>query len=315
MDNKKEPAVTYLLGRGTHHEKEQKPCQDRLSVSYSQNPKRLVMVVSDGCSGSAFAEEAATINNQIIQGLFRKNTITQCWESPYEVMSKHLDLSVSRVTKNSRFTECLTELFFQEFQRRKKKLEKQKQCVIDDRDLFATLVFVVWEWERNRLLVGHIGDGNAVCLGKNGKVLYRSEEENGEASNMTYFTFRADAGEHFHAALLDGTKVERVVLFSDGLQNLFKGFGSIQTGVEKLIGKKPLSMMEERLKKELSQAAYFGFDDWSIICASKTQLCKKKNVEPVFPRGETALSLKTTFDEAYARREAEEGKRRRKMRK
>ena len=290
------PIVT-LLGTGTYHEEDNGSCQDRLSAVFHKKSRRTVLVVSDGCSSSAYAEEAAQWNVAIIQKLFSKFSVSQVVCAPRETLTKCFQLDTSELPKDATLGDCLTEVFRQEFLREKKRMENRLHHPIEDNDLLATIVFAVWENER--LLIGHVGDGNAVCLDKKGRIVYRSEQENGGESNRTYFTNRRDVRDHIHCMLVNPAKVERVVLFTDGLQSLFKGeTGTIEDGVRKLIGNKPIASdakLLEIFRGPLTEAKYYGFDDWSLVVANKDALRKQKDGIHICPQAKDALSLLKIF--------------------
>lgn len=283
--------IFRFLGKGVGHEDAGKGCQDRLSTFITENG-RYIYAISDGCSSSKYAEETAQCNIDVINKVFSRinanNLSRDSFIEVYPELAEHLaNYDVNDISS------CFAMIFRYELSCLAKKYSPTNAKMSD---YCATLLFVVVE--NDYTMVGHVGDGNIIFYDKEGKVVYRSAEENGEDSRHTYFTINENFPDHFYFDTIPTDSYHSLIMFSDGPQTMFKlELGAIDKGAYDLVIKpitdKQVETEEDltkNLQKSLLNAMHYGFDDWSIIVATK-QIEKSLDIIPI--------SLKQLFMEAY----------------
>ena len=275
--------LLHFLGTGYGHELKGMGCQDRIRTESFPDGKTII-AVSDGCSSSKYAEIAAQSNVDVVCNIFKSCSIDSLSFDSFVQMYPEMKKA------EEKFQDNLTGCFRFAFQKALYDIAKKKarECNedIDSRDYCATLLFCVCEEER--ICIGHIGDGNILCLDKNGEIVYHSKEENGEDSSRTFFTVSQNFDEHFYYDVIPAENVECIVMFSDGPQNMFRyEHGDIRTGVCEIIAKPVISgkicsdeMLADKLKEYICHAKHYVFDDWSLVVAYKG-LKSVRNINPV----------------------------------
>ena len=281
-----------FLGKGIGHEDSGKGCQDKLSTIGTEDG-RYIYAIADGCSSSKYAEESAQCNIDVINKVFSRFSINELTRDSfveiYPQLEKHLhDFATDDIVS------CFNLVFKYELSSIAKKL-----CLTDANmsDFCATLLFAVVE--NKNTMIGHIGDGNIVFYDIDGHIICRSAEENGEDSRHTYFTINDNFIEHFYCETIPTNSFYSMILFSDGPQTMFKlekgeiAKGAYEIVVEPIVSNQIKTEQElvKRLQLSLANAMHYGFDDWSIIVATK-QPENSSNIEPI--------SLKQLFMELYS---------------
>ena len=290
--------IVRLLGQGSAHEESGMNCQDRLSVVTAPNGTK-VFCISDGCSGSKYAEIGAQSNLDVINRIFTHCTINELTHSKLKELFPYLEKSPTPIQEND-FASCLRLIFRVE-------ILTTAICLLDvipdPTELFATLLFVVREKEKT--LIGHIGDGNVVLYDKNGEIAFRSEEENGSDSSHTVFTLSESFLHHFRCDVIPTSSYESLVMFSDGPQKMFRmESGTIPTGAYE-IAMKPVkngdvntdAELLAHMKTYISHAMHYIFDDWSIIIACDLDGREDNQLEALTP-----TPLKQIFMKEFNRR-------------
>lgn len=292
-----------FLGKGVGHEHERQDCQDRLSVLVAANGRK-IYAVADGCSSSAYAQQAAQCNIDTVNNLFSHVGIDELSRSSFVSLYPQLEKYWENVAEDD-IAACLASVFLYEMAR------TAKAMVLSDArmaDFCATLLFAVVE--EDKTLVGHIGDGNVIFYDKQGEIVCISEEDNGADSTHTYFTVSPDFTRHFRTETIPTDSYESLVLFSDGPQTMFRmEYGTIARGAYEIavapaIAKQVKTEEEfaRSLQKVLGHAMHYGDDDWSIIVSCNGDV----PLTPIVP-----LSLNDLFMEEYekylaSRKQAEE---------
>jgi len=273
-----------FLGIGTSHERSNKPCQDRLLVR--QLPQgRTILAVSDGCSGSAFAELAASANLEVIYRLFENTPIAQFSKSSVENAIPGVAEHISDVADDD-----ITGLFQLAFLVTLKDLLREHGSD-DFSDVCATLLFCIIE--KDRTLIGHIGDGNIILFNKQGEPVFISGEDNGEDSSHTFFTASREFRDHFRLDVIQTSSFDTVSIFSDGLQQMFRceffdpaDEHPIVSGCYDIVAEPFMNNeitthaeLTDRLADFLGNAFWYGGDDWSLILAKRETVEEKPENE------------------------------------
>lgn len=291
--------ILRFLGRGSGHEKDGQNCQDRLSCKVIQD-ERVILAIADGCSSSSFSEETAQCNIDVINEIFTKYSIDSLTRKNLEKLFPRIKRKKGNGTDE--ITACFDKIFKLKIAELYSKIKKQNggknNIEYKDGDFCATLLFVISEKEKT--LIGHIGDGNIICFDKEGKVVYRSEEDNGEDSTHTYFTISKKFNEHFRYDIIPSSDIDSVIMFSDGPQRIFKHEkGDIVTGAYDLLVKPVADGIIRTdqdilpaMRKYIAKAKYYVFDDWSIIIAH--------NGDKIYPVLEP-VSLDQVFKEEFSK--------------
>lgn len=258
--------IIQFLGRGVNHEENGLPCQDYAQYCYAPNGS-VIMVLSDGCSSAKYAEQAARVNVESVIDVFSRQKLPEF------------------VANRSCREQLLTTI--------RGNLEKiaPAEYRADPAQFSATLVFAVAD--KDNVLIGHIGDGNALCCDRNGAVTCFSEEDNGGASDRTFFTVSDAALPHFRLQLIPAGQVENMILYSDGPQKMMYYLGdkitqnaasAILTEVHKgLI--KDCTSLADRLAELTNDALFQLMDDWSVLIFDRSQRqCDDLSLKPVSMR-------------------------------
>lgn len=272
--------ILRFIGTGYHHEQHNKGCQDRLKTLELDNGT-VILAVSDGCSSSAYAEAAAQCNVDTVAEIFSNCSIDDL--SFDKLAELYPEMKAFEGSLRDNIRGCFEFIFNYKMS----KLTETDECkdAVSASDFCATLLFAVCE--REKTLIGHIGDGYIMCFDKDATLTYASGADNGESSCYTYFTVSSDFCEHFRYDTIPSDSFESIVLFSDGPQKMFEGEADdVETSVRDILVT-PVTNGEITTEAELAKALssvighakYYVFDDWSIIFAHKTE--KHKAIEPV----------------------------------
>lgn len=255
--------IIRFLGRGVYHEDNGVPCQDRARYRYAKNGN-VILALSDGCSSSAFAETAAELNVDTVIRLFSGCTLSE----------------FLRTKKNA--SDVIDPILEAMKKRAPKQFEK------DPSDFSATLLFAVTDGKD--VLLGHIGDGNILCVSDDGATAFYSEEENIGAANRTYFTVSDNAKAHLRLDLVPAEDVRNILLYSDGPQKMlwYRGDKNIEQAAAGLAGRirngeiTNCAELADTLTDMTSDAMYQLMDDWSMLVLDTQQKqCRDLTFDPV----------------------------------
>ena len=282
-----------FLGKGIGHEDSEKDCQDRLSVLMPENENN-IFAISDGCSSSKYAEAAAQCNIDVINKVFSRCCIQDLNRDSFVELYPMLEQQLSSIMEDD-IVACFSLVFMYEMSCTAKKIGLANA---DNSDFYATLLFAIVEKEKT--MVGHIGDGNIIFFDEEGNIVFRSAEDNGIDSSHTYFTIGKNFIEHFNLDVIETESFCSLILFSDGPQSMFKlECEEIAKGAYEIVVNpvakgqiKTEQELAQKLQQTLANAMHYGFDDWSIIVAKKDSESNTLNdIQP--------LSLKQMFFEEY----------------
>ena len=271
--------IIRFLGRGVYHEDNGVPCQDRAKYRYANNGN-VILALSDGCSSSAYAEAAAEVNVDTVIRLFSGCTLAE----------------FLKTKKNA------SDVIDPILEAMKKRVPKQFEK--DPSDFSATLLFAVTDGKD--VLLGHIGDGNILCVNDDGEPSFYSEEENIGAANRTYFTVSDNAKAHLRLNLVPAADVRNILLYSDGPQQMlwYRGDKNIETAAADLAGRvrdgeiTNCAQLADTLTEMTSDAMYQLMDDWSmLVLDTRQKQCRDLTFDPV--------SLKQNFMKHFAPADAE----------
>ena len=285
--------LLHFLGTGYGHAAKGQGCQDRIRTETLSNGTT-VIAVSDGCSSSKCAEVAAQSNVDVICNIFSRFSIDSLSFDAF--IQLYPELKNHAESYGGDLAECFAYALQKPLYTLARKGVTETNDYVDISDFCATLLFAVCE--KNKMLIGHIGDGNVICFDNKSNVVYRSEEDNGEDAYHTYFTVDSNFTQHFHYDIIPSDNIACVVMFSDGPQNMFKcEGGNIEAGVSEIIAKPVLGgkirtdkELEKVLTKYIAHAKHYVFDDWSLVVAYKG----KKVVREISP-----VSLDEIFMEEF----------------
>lgn len=283
--------IIQYLGRGRLHEMKNMPCQDYADYYYPENSdtsENIVMALSDGCSASKYAEVASQTNVDAIIKLFKAVNLEEFLEQPYKHQKK-----------------IILKACFDELGNAAKKLKSKST-----RDFCATLVFVVMD--RERVLVGHIGDGAAYCFDSNHNLIYTSTPQNGEASNITYFTVNNNT-DYLHLAVIPRYQVNNVFICSDGPYEMLKTYGENQpydalSEIIKCLAENSITCCQDLASKviQMSSTKYEHNDDWSILLFDAVQVqCDDKITQPISMYDEIEKKFEPLVKAYFAKKEKE----------
>lgn len=279
--------IFQFLGKGVFHEDHGMECQDRLLIRRVSERKH-IFAISDGCSSSAYAKEAAQRNVDTIETIFTQLNINELSAGSLATVFPKLG---QKLLSLDDIGECFRVIFRSQMVKLARQMHIQNPKL---EDFCATLVFLVQEEEKT--LIGHIGDGVLICYNAQGVATYISNPENGQDSSHTYFTLSDDFSSRFHYEVIPTDTYESCVLFSDGPQKMFyyEGGGVVEQGVRDeiiipmIMGKIQTNQdFQNKLQELISHAMHYIFDDWSIIVAQKGQGAEID---------EKPLSLKSIFN-------------------
>lgn len=265
--------IIRYLGRGVYHEDNGTPCQDRAKYRYAMNGN-VILAISDGCSSAKYAEDAADVNVDTLLRLFSE------WK-----LQEFLDQGKNAADIIDPILKAL-------------KKRNARHFSEDASDFSATLLFAVSDGRD--ILLGHIGDGNILCVDKEGKTAFYSQEENAGSSDRTYFTVSSDAKAHLRLTLVPAHKVRNIILYSDGPQKMlwYRGDKDIEKAALELSEKvrngeiTSCGSLADTLAEMTSNAMYQLMDDWSMLILDTQQpQCSDLTFEPV--------SMKQRFMNAF----------------
>jgi serine/threonine protein phosphatase PrpC len=184
LKSKWEMSKTFARG------KKKKLCQDRVFGLKKNNVS--IIALADGAGSCKYSHIGARLITRKICDL-----LTAEFDIIY-------DLSNEEAKQN-----IISDIIFH-----LKKLSKQ--LGIDSiKELSSTLLFVAVK--QNKMISGHIGDGVSGVL-KNNELLTLTKPENGEFSNITFFTTSDHLTNHFrlHKRDISHENIKGFVLMSDG---------------------------------------------------------------------------------------------------
>lgn len=240
--------ILSYLGRGIMHEYRDLPCQDALGCRQADNGN-VIAVLSDGAGSARYAAEAAQATVEAVLDHFSAVPLTA--EEPLET----LRASVLRTCR-----ERLMDLW-------------EQLGEPDIRHLSATLLFAVSS--RERMLLGHLGDGMLTVLDRSGAILLDSppEHRDGQA-NATYFVISPWGRQHLRLYSLDlsASPVDFLVMTSDGSWDMFKNRGSgdpvatvreFQQYVNEMDIASNADLAD--VLNQMAEVAVERMDDWSVL--------------------------------------------------
>ena len=260
--------ILHFFGKGTGHEENQVDCQDRLAYKVLPDGKT-IFVISDGCSSSACAEEAAQCNVDVITNIFSQLNIDEISRSSLADLYPVLNKPIYDFAEND-IVSCFNLIF---------KDSLHKLCdssFFCHSDYCATVLFAICEKEKTA--IGHIGDGNVICYGEDGEVVFHSQADNGSDSRHTYFTASDSFCEHFRYNIISSDDVKDIILFSDGPQKMFFYEGDYDTAkgaydivVEHISNGNITTNNElaDKLREYIGHAKHYVYDDWSLLVGHK----------------------------------------------
>lgn len=244
--------IIHYLGTGVYHEDNRIPCQDFANHCYADNGN-IIMALSDGCSSAACAEDASRLTVESVISYFEKHTVAgfEADKNAPEELLCHIRGAFEKAGK--------------------------KQYAASPSRYSATLLFAVMDSEK--VLLGHIGDGNIVCCDRRGNITAYSAEENGSASNQTFFTVDDDAADHFRTEVLPRSEVADLIMYSDGPQKMFYFIGNKKNeaaaaGLLTEVYKGEIAdcaALSDRLTYLTGDAMYQLMDDWSMLIYDEAQ--------------------------------------------
>lgn len=260
--------IMQYLGRGYRHEVEETDCQDYADYyvpdKNSEN-QNIIMAVSDGCSSSKFAKEAAKSNVDAIIKYFKDHSLEEFLKNPY-------------YEQQAIITKCCWDALAN---------EAKNQNSDSVSDFSATLVFVVIN--KQQILIGHIGDGAVFCLDGKNSIINVSRPDNGSASYYTYFT-SCNRPDFLHLTTLPRFGIKNIVLTTDGPGSLIERVGTydilnpavIELSKSVTTGEVTnCSQIADKLV-DLTLTMIEHFDDWALIFFSQDgEQCDDKITVPV----------------------------------
>lgn len=259
--------IIKFIGKGVGHEIADTPCQDRLGCKIL--PDKTILAVADGCSSSKYAELAAQCNVDIVMNIFSHYGIDSLSRSSLAELYPVLNDADCNIADDD-ISSCFEWIF------KSSLANVLPEQSVEKKDVCATVLFAVWQ--EDKVLCGHIGDGNIICFDKDGNTVFRSAQDNGKDSSHTYFTVSHNFREHFKLDVTDAVDINSIILFSDGPQTMFKyeRSGDIVKGAYDIVVEPAISgtiNSDEELKTALSEpighAKHYVYDDWSIVVAHK----------------------------------------------
>lgn len=240
--------VLKFLAQGYDHSLHGKDCQDYAEYFFAENGN-VILALSDGCSSSLYAKEAAKANVDAIIDLFANNTLESLVSSKQESNLSQTIIGACR-DKISEISGAL------------KSDNKSDFC--------ATLIFAVSDG--NQVLFGHLGDGLLCAVDDDGLFTYLSDPENGESTSHTVFTVSPNAFTGLRLRVINANKINQLFLCSDGPYAMLKEANPAEPTI---IAKSILSSVNEgaynsnddfcRNIIQLPISTRSKMDDWSIL--------------------------------------------------
>lgn len=177
--------ISYATYTGVQHYSDNRPCQDRINIRWSDETAFCV-ALADGAGSRLYSEVGAECVSSFVAEYISAN-FELLWESDSKLLSQ-----------------TIISLALEE-------LEQQEHSAYD---MACTLLFFAAHRD-GRYIMGHLGDG--VQIGYREGVLYlASEAENGEEANQTYFVTTEDADEHLRICRGVNDTSGGIMLMSDG---------------------------------------------------------------------------------------------------
>jgi serine/threonine protein phosphatase PrpC len=253
-------ASAYVIGRG--HISKDMPCQDRAYIlkdevlksisikkrktkSLSLNSQKKIINYKDSFYGLSLADGAGSCKHSDIGAEFISKEILRYihknFGSLYDSSSMQVDLVNHIETTLTKITnENMT-----------------------FKDLSSTLLFIAIK--SNKFIIGHIGDGVIGMLDKTDNLKVVSKPDNGEFSNVTYFTTSTSYPDRLR--LLKGTlkNSKGFVLMSDGSE---ESLYNKQTESLAEINKTLINWLKSNSEKDVEKALY---DNLEQVIRNKTQ--------------------------------------------
>jgi serine/threonine protein phosphatase PrpC len=195
--------------QGTGHVKTGQPCQDSFAWERLEGGA-LLIAVADGAGSAALGEIGATVAAQTavaalreyaevrrIEGSGEANPDGACWPGNEEGWR---------------------DLFLTAFRSALEAVEMEAWArQISMRELASTLILAVAT--PDQVACAQVGDGAAVAMDREGRLLALSAPQNGESMDQTTFLVSPDAMEKVQTSVWRG-EAAHLALFSDGLQML-----------------------------------------------------------------------------------------------
>ena len=241
--------IIQYLGRGIFHEEAGEGCQDYCDFYVPREDNKVqntVLALSDGCSSSLYALEAAKANVEAVLEIFKKVSLKtflkQSRQNQKIIIHKACLDHINEIEQATDYSQC---------------------C--------ATLVFVVMDEEC--ILLGHIGDGAIFCMDAQDDFFFTSDPENGETLSHTHFTVEDDLT-HTHLTILEKQDVKNILLCSDGPYKMFMKYGTPRrSNAVKQISSwlsqekiKNCTTLRESINALTTDLPEHG-DDWSLLVA------------------------------------------------
>lgn len=224
-----------ILMRGLSHRRAGLACQDAGAIVVKNGVR--IMALSDGCSASKYATQAAYANIKAILTMF---------------CAVRLDVFLA-------LPELMQRIAVIGYAAREIALTAGKIGDHHRRDYAATLIFSVQD-AAGRTLLGHLGDGEIFAARASGLPLYRSYPEPA-AGGSTYFTVSPDAVEHLR--LMTPDAVEKVLLTTDGAAN---GLPLAET--PEMLQCLFSAVSDRELSERVRALGGDHTDDWGILTAA-----------------------------------------------
>lgn len=271
--------IIRYLGRGVYHEDNGIPCQDRAGYRYADNGN-VILALSDGCSSAKYAEEAAEANVDGVLRLFGGLPLREFLRR---------DMTAADV-----IDPILAAM----------KKKYGKRFTRDPADFSATLLFAVTDG--SDILIGHLGDGNVLCVKKDGHTAFYSQEDNDGAANRTFFTVSPDAKKRLRLTGLPAKSTRTILLYSDGPQKMlwYQGDRDVEKAALTLTDRvqkgdvADCAGLADALAEMTGDAMYQLMDDWSMLVLDTRQpQCRDLTLDPV--------SMKQRFMSEFSQRNAE----------
>ena len=255
--------IIRYVGRGVYHEDNGVPCQDRAKYRYAENGN-VILALADGCSSAKYAEAAADANVDTVLRLFSELSLRDFLQQD-KTAADVIDPILAHMKKRhgKRFTEAPF-------------------------DFSATLLFAVTDGRD--LLIGHLGDGNVLCVKKDGSPAFWSPEDNAGSADRTFFTVSPDAKAHLRLTLLPADDVTNVLLYSDGPQKMlwYRGDRNVEQAALALANRvregaiTNCAGLADALAEMTADAMYQLMDDWSMLVLDTEQKqCDDMLFDPV----------------------------------
>ena len=132
--------ILRLLGKGVGHEDKGQNCQDKIGLMIIEDERR-IFAISDGCSSSAYAEEAAQKNIDVINNIFSHFAIEKLSADSFISLYPELTEELSKFDKDD-LASCFDSVFKYEIYNL---AQEHRTDNVKYSDFCATVLFVVLE--------------------------------------------------------------------------------------------------------------------------------------------------------------------------